>query len=36
MMISYDITLSFELSYSLSLKYDNIKLVPLDHLCSWT
>jgi hypothetical protein len=32
MTISYDITLSFELPYVLSLEYDNIKLVPLDHL----
>jgi hypothetical protein len=33
MAISYDITLSFELPYDLSLEYDIIKLVPLDHLC---
>jgi hypothetical protein len=33
MAISYDITLSFELPYGLSLEYDNIKLVPLDHFC---
>jgi hypothetical protein len=33
MAISYDIILSFKLPYALSLEYDNIKLVPLDHLC---
>jgi hypothetical protein len=33
MAISYDIALSFELSYGLNLMYDNIKLVTLDHLC---
>jgi hypothetical protein len=33
MAILYDITLSFKLSYGLCLEYDDIKLVPLDHLC---
>jgi hypothetical protein len=33
MAISYDITLSFKLLFDLSLEYDDIKLVPLDHLC---
>jgi hypothetical protein len=31
--MSYDITLSFELPYGLSLEYNNIQLVMLDHLC---
>jgi hypothetical protein len=33
MVISYDITLFFKLHYGLSVEYENIKLVPLDHLC---
>jgi hypothetical protein len=33
MMISYDKTLSFKLPYGLSLEYDDIKFVLLDHLC---
>jgi hypothetical protein len=33
MVISYDIALSFKLPYDLSLEYDNIELVSLDHLC---
>jgi hypothetical protein len=33
MAISYGIALSCKLPYGLSLEYDNIKLVPLDHLC---
>jgi hypothetical protein len=33
MAISYGIALSFKLPYGLSLEYDGIKLVQLDHLC---
>jgi hypothetical protein len=33
MAIPYDITLSFKLPCGLSLEYDNIKLVSLDHFC---
>jgi hypothetical protein len=33
MATSYDIALSFKLPYGLSLDYDDVKLIPLDHLC---
>jgi hypothetical protein len=33
MVIPYDIESSFKLPYGLSLEYDNIKLIPLNHLC---